>query len=166
MAVNGKSKGNSQERKLANLFSKRFEYVTGIPQAFRRNPDSGSFWGATNQKRIETHDVAHAHFGDLICPDNFKFSIESKFYKSGPTFSAIIKGKITQWDNWIAQAKQDAINSKKEMMLIIKYNGVDEIVFLSAPVLSLNLILPYKDVYGYLLEDVLALPDNIFFNEG
>jgi len=163
MGVNGKQKGNSQERKLANLFSKRFETVTGIPQSFRRNPDSGSFWGASNQKRKETHDISHAHFGDLICPDNFKFSIESKFYKTGPTFSSIVKGKITQWDDWLAQAKQDAVNSKKDMLLIIKYNGTEEIAFLTERIVNLPLVLIYKDYFGYRLDELLQQSDDKFF---
>jgi len=163
MAVNGKSKGNSFERKIANLLSARFEPVTGISQAFRRNPDSGSFFGASNQKRKETHDLEHANFGDLICPKNFNFSVECKFYKTGPSFSSIVKGKITQWDDWIGQAKQDAVNSKKNMMLIVKYNGVDEIVFVEKQVTGSTLIITYKDVYGYRLDDYLQLNNQHFF---
>jgi len=166
MGVNGKQKGNGQERKLANLFSKRFEHVTGIPQSFRRNPDSGSFWGASNQKRTKTHDVAHAHFGDIICPDDFKFSIESKFYKSGPSFASIVKGKITQWDEWMEQAKQDAVNSKKAALLIIKYNGVDELAFVEHKMLGLEIVVMYKEMYGYRLTDLLSLSDDSFFPHG
>jgi hypothetical protein len=163
MPVNGKSKGSTFERKIANLLSARFESVTGIKQAFRRNPDSGSFFGASNQRRKETHDLDHANFGDLICPKNFTFSVECKHYKSGPTFSAIVKGKIAQWDDWMAQAKQDAINSKKEMMLIIKYNGVDELIFVSKPVTGSTLIITYKDCYGYRLDEYLKLQNSHFF---
>lgn len=165
MPVNGKSKGSSFERKIANLLSARFEPVTGIKQGFRRNTDSGSFFGGTNQKRKDTHDLDHANFGDLICPNNFKYSVECKFYKTGPTFPAIVKGKIAQWNDWIAQAKQDAYNSNKEMMLIIKYNGVDEIVFLEQEIKALTLVLPYKKVFGYRLEEFLNLPNIIFFTE-
>jgi hypothetical protein len=163
MPVNGKSKGSSFERKIANLLSARFEPVTGIKQGFRRNADSGSYFGGTNQKRVATHDLDHANFGDLICPKNFEFSIECKFYKTGPSFSSIVKGKITQWDEWITQAKQDAKNSGKLMMLIIKYNGVDELVFVEAEMLGLTLVLPYNNVYGYRLEEFLKLADDNFF---
>ena len=165
MAVNGKSKGSGFERKIANLLSARFEPVTGIKQGFRRNTDSGSFFGGSNQKRVETHDLDHALFGDLICPRNFNFSVECKFYKAGPTFSAIVKGNIAQWDDWISQAKQDAANSNKKMMLIIKYNGVEEIVFVETKIPELSLILPYKDVFGYRLHDLLNLQNHIFFSE-
>lgn len=163
MAVNGKSKGSSFERKIANLLSARFESVTGIKQAFRRNTDSGSYFGGTNQKRVETHDLDHAQFGDLICPKNFKFSVECKFYKSGPSFSSIVKGNITQWDTWLSQAKQDATNSKKQMMLIVKYNGMDEIVFVETPVSGITLVIPYKDVYGYRLDEYIQLSNKHFF---
>ena len=165
MAVNGKSKGSSFERKIANLLSARFEPFTGIKQSFRRNADSGSYFGGSNQRRKETHDLDHANFGDLICPNNFKFSIECKFYKTGPTFSSIVKGKIAQWDEWILQAKQDAANSNKEMMLIIKYNGIDEIVFVEKQITGSTLIITYKDVYGYRLDDYLQLSNTQFFTQ-
>lgn len=163
MPVNGKSKGSSFERKIANLLSERFEPVTGIKQGFRRNTDSGSFFGGSNQKRVETHDLDHALFGDLICPRNFKFSVECKFYKAGPTFSALVKGNIRQWDDWISQAKQDAANSKKKLMLIIKYNGVDEIVFVETKLPTISPVLLYKDVFGYKLQDFLNQEDQEFF---
>jgi hypothetical protein len=167
MPVNGKSKGSTFERKIANLLSVRFETVTGLKQGFRRNTDSGSFFGGSNQRRVATHDLDHANFGDLICPNNFNYSVECKFYKTGPTFASIVKGKVTQWDDWLAQATQDASNSQKEMMLIIKYNGIDEIVFVNKQVASLALVVPYKGatsiVYGYKLDDYLTLSDNVFF---
>jgi hypothetical protein len=164
MAVNGKNKGNGQERKLSNLLSARFASLTGITQAFRRNPDSGSFFGASNQKRKDTHDLTHAHFGDIICPDNFKFAIESKFYKTAPSFVSIVKGKITQWDEWLAQASQDATNSKKAMMLIVKYNGTPEICFFDEKIVGIPLLFVYnEDKYVYRLSDVLTLADSMFF---
>ena len=166
MAVNGKNKGNSFERKMANLLSERFKTVTGIDQAFRRNPDSGSFFGASNQRRTETHDLDHANFGDLLCPKNFNFSVECKHYKSGPTFAALVKGNITQWDKWLGQASQDAKNSKKEMMLIVKYNGVEEIVFLDSEldrVIQPSMI--YQTYFIYKLSDILTLGDKFFFGD-
>jgi hypothetical protein len=166
MAVNGKSKGSTFERKMANLLSARFAPIMGIKTSFRRNPDSGSFFGGSNKRRTETHDLGHANFGDLICPDSFKYSVECKHYKSGPTFSAIVKGKIAQWDTWMAQAHQDAISSNKNVLLIIKYNGVDELVFLDCLLPTLKTILTYNSMFGYRLEDFLALPDDIFFTHG
>jgi hypothetical protein len=166
MPVNGKNKGNTFERKISNMLSARFEPVTGIKTAFRRNPDSGSFFGGTNKVRTDTHDLSHANFGDLICPESFKFSVECKHYKTGPSFASIVKSKVTQWDQWIGQATQDAASSNKEMMLIIKYNGVDELVFLEQRLTNLTPILLYKNVFGYRLEDFLSMSNDTFFTHG
>ncbi len=123
-----KQKGNSFERKIANLFSETFEKHTGISNAFRRNIDSGSFFGAKNQKRIETHLTDNACFGDIMTPDSFKFSIECKHYKTPPSFSALVKQEFKLFDTWIAQAKQDAANAEKAMLVVIKFNNVPEFV--------------------------------------
>ncbi len=50
MGVNGKQKGNGFERKIANILSERFKEHTGLEQAFRRNIDSGSFFGGKCSK--------------------------------------------------------------------------------------------------------------------
>ncbi len=163
MPVNGKNKGNSYERKIANLLSARFQVITGLPTSFRRNADSGSFFGGSNVKRTTTHDLNHANFGDIICPEKFKFSIECKNYKTAPTLNSLIRGSITQWDKWIKQATQDAVSSNKKMLLIIKYNGVDDIVFVDTIIPQLTTIFPYKDVFGYKLSDLLSLNDDYFF---
>jgi hypothetical protein len=48
------------------------------------------------------------------------------------------------------------------MMLIIKYNGVDEIVITDKQ-LDLETTLLYNKFVGYRLADVLLLPDEDFF---
>ena len=89
MATNGKNKGSSFERKIANLLSDRFESKLGIKNGFRRNPDSGSFFGGSNKQRTQSYSLDYALFGDLICPRNFRFSIECKHYKTPPTLKAL-----------------------------------------------------------------------------
>src|SRR6056297_887704 len=128
MGVNGKQKGNKFERDIANMFSERFASYTGIEKSFRRNPDSGSFFGGKNLERKEIYDQDWAIYGDLICPKNFAFAIECKHYASPPSFNMLIQGKVKQWDEWLGQARQDAEASEREMMLIIRYNRVETIV--------------------------------------
>jgi len=162
MKVNGKQKGNSQERKIANLLSEHFKVSTGLDQSFRRNPDSGSFWGATNQSRLQTHDTSKASMGDIICPEGFTYNIECKFYKEPPSFNLLVKQDVKQWDDWVVQAKQDADNSKKKMCLIIKYNRVDEIVILDKLPSGLKESFMYKNYYVMSLEHFLSQPDTEF----
>ena len=160
--VNGKSKGNSFERKIANLLSNRFEPKLGIKNSFRRNPDSGAFFGGGNAKRTETYSLDYAIFGDLICPKNFAYGIECKHYKTAPGFKSVVNHNVTQWDTWLGQAEQDAAANNKLMCLIVKYNNVDEIVFLKDTSGTANYT-KYKHYYVYLLTDWLSLPDTVFF---
>lgn len=163
--VNGKSKGNSFERTVANLLSSRFADLTGKPQSFRRNPDSGSFFGATNESRIETHNTEYAVYGDIICPRNFKFSLECKHYKDAPSFNSVFSQSVKEWDTWLEQARQDAVNANANMMLIVKYNRCKTIVFLDEKVNHCELAGIYKDTFIYLLDDLLELDDNVFFSD-
>ncbi len=164
MAVNGKNKGSTFERKIANMLSERFEPVTGVKQGFRRNPDSGAFFGGSNVRRTMTHNLEHANFGDIICPENFIFSVECKHYKSAPAYSSVVKGSIKQWDDWLKQAEQDAQSSNKKTFLIIKYNNVDETVFVKDVMSGCEIVLTYKGYNLYRLSDVLQKENGTFFN--
>ena len=161
--VNGKNKGSSFERKIANLLSDRFKDYLGIEKGFRRNADSGSFFGGTNMHRVDKYAMENASFGDLMCPNNFVFSIECKHYKSAPSFQSIINKEVPQWDKWLEQAEQDALNSKKQALLIIKYNSVPEFVLINTQ-LSIKKIISYKNYYAYKLEDVLTISNKFFFS--
>ncbi len=162
-SVNGKQKGSSFERKIANLLSDRFKDYLKIEKGFRRNPDSGSFFGGQNQSRTETYGTEFAVFGDLICPSEFNYSIECKHYKTAPTFQSVISGDVKQWDTWLSQANQDAGKAKKKTMLLVKYNNTDEIVFVVEEEPTLHLCLKYKGMFVYKLTDFLGMDDSKFF---
>jgi hypothetical protein len=160
--VNGKNKGNTFERKIANVLSDRFSNYLGIPKGFKRNGDSGSFFGGKNMNRINEYDTDNSFFGDIICPKSFLFTVECKHYKTPPTFISIISSEVKQWDEWLWQATQDAINANKKPLLIIKYNNVPEFVFVDSQI-KMPEILVYKQYYCYRLADILSLADEYFF---
>jgi hypothetical protein len=163
--VNGKQKGNTFERSISNKLSERFATYTGIEKSFRRSVDSGNFFGASNQKRIAQYDTSKATFGDIITPDNFKFSIECKNYKTPPTFKAVVNKSVKQWDDWLKQAEQDAKNSSKETLLIVKYNNVEEFVFVKNYIYQVNIICEYNGYSLVKLSDFLSWNDTWYFNE-
>jgi hypothetical protein len=163
--VNGKQKGNRFERDIANTLSTRFREHTGIEQAFRRNPDSGSFFGGKNVERAATHDTEWAIYGDLICPRKFKFAVECKNYKTAPILNAILTSSVTDWDGWISQARQDATAAGKEMMLIIKYNRTAIMAIFNKGVVKLPVAMRYKDTEIFMFDDILRLDDSFFFEE-
>lgn len=158
-----KAKGNTFERKIANLLSERFAEITGIDKAFRRNADSGSFFGGSNVKRTAIYDTEKATFGDIICPATFSYSLECKHYKAPPSFALVMKQDCKDWDKWIGQAGQDCISSNKKMAIIIKYNNVEEIVILDASE-DITPIMFYKNYKVVRLTDWLALSNSNFFD--
>jgi hypothetical protein len=162
--INSKNKGSSFERKIANQLSERFAKHLGIEKGFRRNSDSGSYFGGANMSRVVQHDMDRAIFGDLICPINFLYTIECKHYKSAPSFQSLINKDVSQWDTWIKQAEQDSTNANKLCLLIIKYNGVNELVFIKNTI-DKDCIFKYKEYIVYKLSDFLSLDDRLFFSE-
>ena len=163
MGVNGKAKGNGFERKIANLLSETFKDYLGISNGFRRNPDSGSYFGGSNIDRTNTHSLDYAVFGDLICPRHFKYSIECKHYKTAPSIQAIINQSVKQWDTWLEQAEQDSKASNKEFTLIVKYNNVDELIFLKNTLHGFETIIKYKQYHIYKLSDFLTFNPDFYF---
>ena len=169
MAVNGKQKGNTFERDIANKLSERFRVYTGIEKSFRRNPDSGSFFGGSNISRTEEYDTDYAIYGDLICPRKFNFAIECKLYQTAPPLNAIVTEIVTEWDKWLKQATQDAEVSKKSMMMIVKYNRTETLVFLQHDFsYAMKIMKPaiyYNGYYAYSIKEVLQQDDDFFFSK-
>lgn len=163
-AINSKNKGNTNERRISKLLSSTFYHYTLLESAFFRNASSGAFFGGKNQFRTQTHDKDHQEFGDIICPKNFKFTIECKHYKSPPSWKAVSTQQIKQWDTWIAQASQDATNAGKKMLLIIKYNNCDDFVIV-ADSYDVPCFGHYKGYNLYLLSDFLTISIEKFFDE-
>lgn len=144
MPVNSKKKGNTFERTISNKLSELYESIINVKQGFRRNIDSGSFFGGKNQKRKDEYLDEHQHFGDIIPPDKFIYSIECKAYKTAPNFNVILKQECKQWDVWIEQAERDACNANKKPLLIVKYNNNEIMVFTKE---KNNSLLRYKNYY-------------------
>ena len=163
--INGKAKGNGFERKIANLLSETFKDYLGISNGFRRNPDSGSYFGGSNIDRTLTHSLDYAIFGDLICPRNFKYSIECKHYKTAPSLQALINQSVKQWDTWLEQAEQDSKASNKEFSLIVKYNNVDELIFLKNTLTGFKSSIQYKQYHIYKLIEFLSFQANFYFSQ-
>ena len=161
--VNGKTKGNAFERKIANLLSDRFKDYLGVEKGFRRNPDSGSFFGGKNVARVDQYSQDYAIFGDLICPKEFNFSIECKNYKAPPSFTAVLNGTVPEWDKWLLQAGADSEKSGKHMLLIIKYNNVPEFVIVDKQIADLTCRYQYRGNFVYLLSDFLSKADTFYF---
>lgn len=113
--MNSKKKGNKNERELA----KWWKDWTGIE--FSRVPSSGGLrWKKTDNIT-----------SDIICTDphksrNFKFNIETKFYKDINFEHLILKDNpknIKIWEFW-NQAKDDGKKANRIPILFMRYNSM------------------------------------------
>jgi len=105
--INSKAKGNAAERELAKILTERF----GLPFA-RVGVSSGA-----RPKQVKLDDGARETFtGDLITPQGFKFSIESK----SANVDVDLLGQSALLDKFLQQAKDDAESIGKMPMLCWK----------------------------------------------
>tara|TARA_R110000744_G_scaffold79783_2_gene156578 strand:+ start:357 stop:863 length:507 start_codon:yes stop_codon:yes gene_type:complete len=150
--VNSKKKGANFERKIAQMFNERFKTTE-----FNRTPGSGAF-GSTHQ--LPQYLIVH---GDLITPQNFKYTIECK---NGYNLELddLFKPK-SDFFRFIEQAKADAKRCSREWMLIYKKDRRKELVVVDGPLARLtHVVVVHDNYYVYLLKDVLALPEAFWFN--
>jgi hypothetical protein len=112
--VNGSSKGKRGERNICKEMSKMFD------DTFRRVPGSGMMLGGKNWNKNEgiSDSAKNTLTGDIITPDWFPYSIESKNYADTPKLHNLYDGEDIELDKWIAQASSDAAKCGKEWLLI------------------------------------------------
>ena len=148
--INSRVKGNAFERNIAKRLNERFE-----TKEFCRTPGSGAF--ATTHKLPEYLQV----HGDLITPKDFKFIIEAK-RGYDIKFEDIWKPKSKLFE-FIAQAKRDGDSANKPWLLIYKKDRQKEIV-ITDETLPATQKATIREYNLYLLEDLLALTNEIFFD--
>lgn len=113
MAINSKKKGNRVEREIAKVLKGRFNLE------FCRVPQSGAM--ATVKKNTDLReDAKEIMCGDIISPENFRFSIEVKGRKSFNFFEFF--SEKSELKSWLEQAKEEAKISKKFPLLVVKIN--------------------------------------------
>lgn len=111
MAINSRSKGAKNERKIAALFS------TWTKRKFAKTPASGGLnWKSSFSK------------GDIVCTVEghyFPFCIEAKFYDK-IDFSHLLTPGIKNCDilKFWEQCSRDAKICKKVPLLFMRYNGL------------------------------------------
>lgn len=156
--INSKNKGNTAERELCKILEERF-----IEHKFKRVPNSGAIFGASNRDQAEGMEdiIVNTFVGDIITPTNFKYSIESKFYK-----------EISFWDlfnessslhQWFKQSEEDAEFSNRKPMIVAKFNHKKRICFVKEK--RKGYVFEHMGWYCYWLEDFLKLKDNVFFEK-
>ena len=156
--INSKQKGNRAERDCAKIFNKRFPDYT-----FKRVPQSGAIFGQSNKENTEKIDeeIKTTLSGDIMCPLNFKFSVEHKAYEK-PDFWDLFN-ESSDLHNWMKQCQGDADFAHKFPMLIVKYNNKKRLVFTHFK--FNDYIFEHNGWYCYWLDDYFKNDDSHFFDQ-
>lgn len=123
---NSKGKGNGFENKIAKMLTESL-----APLNFIRTQGSGARVGGKNFQSIGQlfgEDALKLFVGDVV-PVNekdagirFKFSVETKFYKTPDNFTSLVSGSANIF-KWMNEAIDDAKKVEKEPLLIFKWNN-------------------------------------------
>ena len=144
--LNSKTKGNRVEREIAKLFEERFN------KDFKRVPGSGSFFSANPIKLTENLS------GDIMTPENFRYSIEIKARKDMSFFNILFPPN-KELDNFITQVEKDANLTGKKPLLIIKINNRPPFCLIK----NMPSKIKYKDYSIILLSELFKKKDDFFF---
>ena len=156
--VDGKKKGNRTELDLVKILNKRFG--TG----FSRSVGSGNRWSQVNHLPKHARDVFS---GDLVVPEGFLFTIESKGGYDGIDLSSIFIRGNSELDKFLSQAEDDSKRCNRKPMLCWKKTRKPWLSFLKTSDLEGH-DFKYKLIYGkwtgISLDLLLELEDKFFLN--
>ena len=163
MSINSKNKGSAWEREVCKIFKRQWP-----GKDFMRVPSSGALMGKSNKERHSVIDenVKEVLSGDIICPPNFRFSVECKCY-AGISFWDLFN-ESSDLNSWIKQCSEDAAFANKLPMLIIKINQHKPIVGINMTIDDFevdNHAFEHRGFFFYPLEQLLGCDEALFFEE-
>lgn len=163
--INTGRKGKRREREVAKILNERFG------GGFSRTMGSGN---RTKQVTFLPKHAQDTFSGDLVTPENFAFSIESKGGYDDVDLVSVFDGGHRQIDEFMEQARFDAEGCKKKPMVVWKKSRKPMLAMLKIEDLpkfqtegalvlrEWEYILVYKD-WAIVYFDQLLKEDNTFW---
>lgn len=164
----GKAKGSGFEGQIAKKLSAAL-----TPLNFIRTQGSGARVGGKNFATIGQmfgEDALKLFVGDVVPVNerdtglNFKFSVETKFYKTPDNFTALASGNANIY-KWFEESVEDSKKIGKIPMLIFKWNHTPIFVAIEKPEMrntmtnpKFELVTATRHLQIFLLDDLLPHP--------
>ena len=153
--VNSRTKGNTFERKIATTLNSRFN-----TNEFCRSPGSGAF--ATTHSLPKHLQI----YGDLITPQNFKFTIECKKGYNKENLCGFFK-ENSDVRSFIRQATRDSIKSNKPFLVVFQQDRKTILSIFKKEDLNYKILNDYIEWSKYIIcpfDQLLKLEDSIFYS--
>lgn len=156
MAINSKNKGSSWERAFCKILKERFP-----EKDFSRVPASGAIFGKSNKEKhsLAEDNVKEVLSGDIICPSDFRYSVECKSYANISFWDLF--NESSDLNSWINQCSEDANFVNKFPLLAVKINNHKP--FVATTMQLPNHVFVYRGFWFYRLDDFLKFDDIVFF---
>lgn len=160
-------KGKRVELELVKQLNSRFqEILSKSPDTgkFSRSVGSGNRYGQNVQL---SRTAMNIYSGDIVCPDNFNFVLESKGgYNDIDLCSAFDKGQ-SELDDFLKQVSDDSVRCSRKPLLLWKKDRKPRVAFLKTidlPKFDFEYAMKYREWTAVAFEDLLKSPDHFFFN--
>lgn len=163
-------KGKRVELDLVKKLNDRFDSVLNMfPDwgRFSRTIGSGNRWGQNvhlSKKAIDNYS------GDLVCPENFKFVLESKGGYNEIDLCSSFEGGQSEIDKFLKQVKEDSKRTNRLPILLWKKDRKPRLAFIRQEDIdndqykNFDYFMKYKNWIILNFKDFLSLEDQFFFN--
>ncbi|NIQ12987.1 MAG: hypothetical protein GTO02_00815 [Candidatus Dadabacteria bacterium] len=159
--VNAVQKGKRVERALAKVLTEKFG-DTG----FSRTIGSGNRWAHVASLPQHAQDT---FTGDLVCPENFAFTVESKGgYEAEIDLNSILFNGNARFNGFLEQAEHESNQSGRKPLILWKRSRKPWLSIIKTedlPHLDWEYRLLYKDWSMIPLDSLLTLPNEFFYEE-
>lgn len=159
-------KGKRVELELVKSLNERFKNILSLNPSwgkFSRSVGSGNRWGQNVHLSRTAKDI---YSGDIVCPDNFKFVLESKGGYNEIDLTSAFHGGQSELDEFLKQVTEDSERCKRKPLLLWKKDRKPRIAFLHE--CDLNKKFEYEMNYRswkmVAYEELIKLDDEFFFN--
>lgn len=131
---------------------------------FSRSVGSGNRWGQNVYLSKAAKDI---YSGDIVCPENFKFALESKGGYNDIDLCSAFGGGQSELDSFLEQSENDAERCGRKPMLLWKKDRKPRMVFLKTqdlPPRDFDYSLKYRNWTGVSYEELIKEEDDFFFS--
>lgn len=158
-------KGKRVELELVKSLNARFAKILSANPAigtFSRSVGSGNRWGQNvHLSRVATN----IYSGDIVCPENFRFVLESKGGYNDIDLCSAFNGGQSELDAFLKQVTDDSLRCGRKPMLLWKKDRKPRIAFLKQEDLPENFEyqMKYRDWKAVPYDELIKLNDDFFF---
>lgn len=160
------TKGKRVELELVKQLNFRFSKILDANPnwgKFSRSVGSGNRWG---QNVHLSRTAKNVYSGDIVCPDNFNFVLESKGGYNDIDICSAFEGGHSQIDEFLKQVSEDSIRCNRKPLLLWKKDRKPRLSFLLSkdlPNKNFTYYLKYKEWTAINFNDLIEFEDKFFF---